>query len=103
MTGEVMVVKETTKEAFSTLIDFIYWPPGKPPFSLKHITCFEELCNIVEISERYQIMDLKQLAKEAIQNLEVTAKDVITVATAADRYKAFEDIQKMLTNKNLAF
>ena len=103
MTGEVMVVKETTMEALSTLIDFIYWPPGKPAFSLKHIACFEELCNIVEISERYQIVDLKQLAKEAIQNLKVTEENVITVATVADRFKAFADIQQMLINKNLAF
>ena len=103
MTGEVMVVRETTIEAFTTLIDFIYWPPGKAEFSLKDITCFEELCNIVEISERYQIMELKQVAKEALQDLEVTAKNVIIVATIADRYKAFEDIQQMLINKNLAY
>ena len=103
MTGEVMEVRENTTEAFNTLINFIYWPPGKPAFSLKHITCFEELCNIVEISERYQIMDLKQLAKEAIQNLKVTAKDVIIVATIADRYKAFEDIQEILMSKNVAY
>ena len=103
MTGEVMEVRETTIEAFNTLINFIYWPPGKPAFSLKYITCFEELCNIVEISERYQIMDLKQLAKEAIQNLKVTAKDVIIVATVANRYKAFEDIQEILMSKNVAY
>ena len=103
MTGEVMVVRETTIEAFTTLIDFIYWPPGKAEFSLKHITCFEELCNIVEISERYQIMDLKQVAKEAIQDLEVTAKNVIIAASIADKYRAFEDIQQMLINKNLAY
>ena len=103
MTGKVMEVRETTTEALNTLVNFIYWPPGKPAFSLKHITCFEELCNIVEISERYQIMDLKHLAKEAIQNLKVTAKDVIIVATIADRYKAFEDIQEILMSKNVAY
>ena len=103
MTGEVMVVKETTMEAFSTLINFIYWPPGKGVFSLGLISCFEQLCNIVEISERYQVLDLKKVAKDALQNLEVTAKNVIVVATIADRYKAFEDVNKILMTKSLAF
>ena len=43
------------------------------------------------------------MAKEATQNLEVTAKNVIIVATIADRYKAFEDIQEILMNKNVAY
>ena len=103
MTGEVMFVKETTMEAFSTLINFIYWPPEKGVFSLGHITCFEQLCNIVEISERYQILDLKKVAKQALQNLEITAKNVLTVAIIVDRYKAFEDINKILMNKSMAF
>ena len=110
MEGGVLVVKETTVKAFSTMINFLYWPPvscllppGTTTFSLKHITTFEELCDIVEISERYQIPELKNLAKEAIKELKITAKNVIIVATLAERYKAFEDINKILLIKNKNF
>ena len=101
MNGEVMVVKETTKEAFATLINFIYWPLGKEIFSLKHITNLEELCDIVEISERYQVPDLVQIAKEAIQTFEITEKNVIFSATVAEKYKVFEGIEEILNNKNM--
>ena len=103
MTGEVMVVKETTLEAFMTLINFIYWPPGKAAFSLNHIASFEELCDIIEISERYQILDLAQIAKKAIQGLEITKKNVISSAILANKYKAFDGVQEMLITKNLDF
>ena len=103
MEGELMVVRETTVEAFTTLINFIYWPPGKEAFSLKHITSFEQLCDIVEISERYQILDLRKVAVEALENLEITSKNVIPAATVADTFKAFEDVKNLLINKSLAF
>ena len=45
MEGELMEVRETTVEALAALINFIYWPPGKEAFSLKHITSFEQLCD----------------------------------------------------------
>ena len=101
MEGELMVVRETTVEAFATLINFIYWPLGKEIFSLKHITNLEELCDIVEISERYQVPDLVQIAKEAIQTFEITEKNVIFSATVAEKYKVFEGIEEILNNKNM--
>ena len=103
MTGKVMVVKETTLEAFSTLLDFIYWPLGKADFTLDHITCFEKLCDIVEISERYQILDLRQLAEKTIRRLEITKQNVVQAAIVADKFKGFDDIQRRLTNRSLAF
>ena len=101
MEGELMVVRETTVEAFATLINFIYWPLGKEIFSLKHITNLEELCDIVEISERYQVPDLVQIAKEAIQTFEITEKNVIFSATVAEKYKVFDGIEEILNNKNM--
>ena len=55
MTGEVMVVKETTLEAFNTLINFIYWPLGKAIFSLGHLTmqCYAILCNAPQYYTRF--------------------------------------------------
>ena len=103
MVGEVMVVKETTVEAFAALIDFIYWPPGKETFSLKHITSFEKLCEIVEISERYQVLELRRMAIEALENMPITSKTVISVANAADKYKVFPDVRNILITKSLSF
>ena len=34
---EVVEVKETTYEAFDTLVKYIYHPPGGPPFNLNQI------------------------------------------------------------------
>ena len=103
MTGEVMVVKETTEEAFATLVNFIYCPGGKEAFSLKHTTSLAELCDIIEISERYQVQDLVQIAKDAILAFEITRKNVIASATIAKKYNVFEGIEEMLNNKNLDF
>ena len=103
MVGEVLVVKETTMEALATLVNFIYWPPGKTDFDLGHITCFEQLCNIIEISERYQVLDLKAVAMEALEKLEITSRTVITVALAAERFRAFEDVKDVLTKKSIEF
>ena len=103
MAGEVMVVKETTVEAFAALIDFIYWPPGKETFSLKHIASFEQLCEIVEISERYQVHELKKVAMEALEKLPISSKTVISVANVADKFKVFPDVRNLLIDKSLSF
>ena len=68
---------------------------------MKHITNLEELCDIVEISERYQVPDLVQIAKEGIQTFEITEKNVIFSATVAEKYKVFEGIEEILNNKNM--
>ena len=103
MVGEVMVVKETTVEAFAALIDFIYWPPGKETFPLKHITSFEQLCEIVEISERYQVHELKKVAMEALENLPISSKTVISVTNVADKFKVFPNVRNLLIDKSLSF
>ena len=103
MTGEVMVVKETTIEAFMTLINFIYWPRGNDSFSVKHITKIQDLCNIIEISERYQVSELVQIAKERLQTLKITNENLIDAALAAEKFKVFDDIQDLLTNKSVNF
>ena len=37
--GDIVEIKETTKEAFATLINYVYCPPGLDKFSLDHLTC----------------------------------------------------------------
>ena len=103
MVGEVMVVKETTLEAFAALIAFIYWPPGKETFPLKHISSFELLCEIFEISERYQVHELKRVAIEALETLPISANTVISVENVADKFKVFPNVRDLLIDKSLSF
>ena len=55
--SNVVVIKETTFEAFSTMINYLYNPPGKS-FSLSHLTCPQVLCEIYNIAERLALFDI---------------------------------------------
>ena len=84
-TSEV-VIKDTTVEAFTTMIKFLYIDPHPKQFSLKYIDCPQRLCEVVNISERYQIPDLLKIAKAALENLPVTEENLIFTATIAKNY-----------------
>ena len=68
-----------------------------------NIDCPQRLCEVVNISERYQIPDLLEMAKTALENLPVTEENLIFTATTAKNYSVFEDVSKMLTAKCQAF
>ena len=51
-TGEVIEVKETTPEAVSTMIDYIYKPSGQE-FSLQNIRCPQKLFELLSLAKRY--------------------------------------------------
>ena len=103
-TGEVVEVKETTPEAFSTMINFIYMSPEES-FNLDNITsCPQKLFELLALADRYQILDLKTLATEALSNLALTRENMIFTATVAKHYKpAFEDVSTRLMVKCLKF
>ena len=103
-TGEVVEVKETTPEAFSTMINFIYMSPEES-FNLDNITsCPQKLFELLALADRYQILDLKTLATEALSNLALTRENMIFTATVAKHYKpAFEDVSARLMVKCLKF
>ena len=42
-TGEVVQVKDTTPEAFMTMMNFIYRAPGEESFNLSDIDCAQKL------------------------------------------------------------
>ena len=65
-TAEVVTIRGTTVEAFRTLIDYIYSPPGQ--FSLDHIGCPSGLFHIVNVAEKYQLPGLRLIAKERFSN-----------------------------------
>ena len=100
---EVIEVEKTTAEAFQTMIDFIYRLPRQEVF-LINSNCPQKLFELLELAERYQVLDLKNVANEALKNLVVTRENMIFAATVASNYKvAFEDTSVTLSMKCLKF
>ena len=102
--ADEVVVRDTTIEAFTTMIQFMYMAPEETEkFALKFQNCAQSLCELVNISERYQILDLNKMAKSALENFLVTEENLIFTATTARNYSVFEDVSSMLTEKCLYF
>ena len=98
-TREVVKVRNTTPEAFETIIKYIYKPPGDA-FILNNVGCPQKLFELLELAERYEIQNLKTLTKEALENLSVSKENMIFTATVAKMYKTvFEDLSMKLLVK----
>ena len=59
---EVVEVKDTTSESFMTMVNFIYKAPGEETFNLNDIDCPRKLFEVLELTERYEIANLKKIA-----------------------------------------
>ena len=92
-TGEV-VVKETTPEAFKTMVQYIYHPIGGEPFNLNHTRCPQELFEVLTLATKYQISKLATLTSDALRSLSITRETMIFTATVAKNYQdtAFKDL-----------
>merc|ERR1719239_717671 len=70
---ELIEVEKTTAEAFQTMIDFIYSQgsstAGKEAFTLNFINCPQKLHELLELTDRYQVVGLTKLAKERLQKM----------------------------------
>ena len=94
-----MDIKETTIEAFNTMINYIYMPPESQKFSLKDISCPLALCRVLNLAERYQILTLVKEIKLILQSLPITAENMMFTATTAKNFAVFEKVSKMLLEK----
>ena len=102
-TGEVIEVMETTPEAFTTMIGFIYKPPGDE-FSLDDIRCPQELFQLMTVADKYEILNLKALISEALGSLAISHENLLFSATVAKQYRPlFEDVSKRLMLRCLNF
>ena len=97
---EVIEVKDTTPEAFMTMMNYIYKDPGEESFNLNDIDCPQKLFELVELAERYEIPNLKEIASKALETLDISQENMIFTATVAKNYKeTFADLSnKVLTN-----
>ena len=102
-TAEV-VIHGTTVKAFTTMMRFLYMDPHPAEFSLKDTaSCPQSLCELVNLAEKYQVVDLLEVAKAALTDLPVTEENLLLIATTAKNYAFFEDVSKILTSKCKAF
>ena len=103
-TGEV-VVKETTLDAFKTMINYIYHPIGGEAFNLNHTKCPQELFELLTLVTKYQISNLANLTSGALRNLSITRETMIFTATVARKYHgtAFNDLSTEVMMKCVKF
>ena len=103
-TREVVEVKETTVEAFETMVKYIYNPPGGNPFNLDQIRCPQKLFELHTVANKYQLTKLTKMASDALEGLAITRENMIFTATVAKNYKeAFDELSSKLTVKCLKF
>ena len=104
-TGEVVEVNDTRPEAFGTMIRYIYRSPGATTFTLAAISCPQELIEVHELANRYQILGLKEMTDRALDTLVITRDNMIFTASIAEKYKntEFEEISKKLQMRCLKF
>ena len=93
-------MKDTTPEAFMTMMNFIYRAPGEESFNLSDIDCPQKLFEALELAERYEILKLKKIATSALKTFEINQENMIFTATVAKNYKeTFADLSfKVLSN-----
>ena len=114
---EVIEVKDTTHEAFNTMINYIYKSPGssffpvpdrefeyswrrmgwegwyeeddeEEDFSDDKIGCPQKFFELLNLANMYQILGLKrELASNALDTLAITKSNVIFAATVAKNYR----------------
>ena len=89
-TGDAFEVKDTSAEAFGSMIGYIYRSPGTNTFSLDAISCPQKLMELHELAERYQILGLKAKTTLALNTLAITRENMIFAATIARKYKNIE-------------
>ena len=100
-TEEVVEVEETTPEAFETMLNYIYKPPGKDTFSLNKIDC-QKLFELLALARKYMIPNLETVALTALDTLAIRRENMIFTATVATKYKRiFDDLSKKLMVKCL--
>jgi len=92
-------IKETTIEAFTTMISFIYEPSDSNTFSLSDITCPQSLCELLNLAERYEMLTMGALVRSILESLPITSENMIFTATVAKDFAVFENVSKMLLAK----
>ena len=97
-TEKKIVIKSTTKDAFVTIIDFFY---GKEVDWAKKT--IEELFEIANMAEKYQVDALKKEIEEAVRKYPLTKETVVTVTSVAENFSQFENLSNIILKKSREF
>ena len=98
-TEDTVDIKDTTIEAFTTMISYIYEPSDSKTFSLSDITCPQALCELLNLSERYEMLTMGTLVRSTLESLPVTSENMMFTATVAKDFAVFENVSEMLLGK----
>merc|ERR1712025_1516593 len=94
MEGDI-VIKDTTKDAFATMIDYFYG--NKVDWKKKTV---EEFFEIANMAEKYQVKALKEQIEVAIRKyLYLNEENFVSVAALTKNYSQFEDLAKTIFMK----
>ena len=93
-----VVIKDATKEAFEDFLGFNYE---------KHIEfdkkTLRELYDVLNLAERYQVKELKNVVCDFIQKFPLSADNVVKSAATAQEFSHFDDASQALFASCVAF
>jgi len=84
-TSDIIPVKHTTADAFSRLIDYIY----QVDICCEGMTILETF-DLVNLAERYDVPELMDELTEQMKLVPITMKNIMEVATTANKFSHFE-------------
>ena len=93
-TDDKIVIKDTSKDAFITMLDFFYC--REVDWEKKTV---EELFEIANMAEKYQVSSLKEKIPGAVEFLEVNEENVVIIAAKAEEYSHFEYVANSILLK----
>ena len=94
----IMVIKETTKDAFEDFLGFLY--KKKIDFKSKNLG---ELFEILNLAERYQVRELKDMTVEVFKNIPIAMDNVVDMAATAEEFSHFDAMSKAVYSRCVAF
>ena len=89
-TEDTIIVKDTTIDAFQTLINFVY----RKDLNLE--VGLQELFEVFNLAEKYDTSELRGQVREKIASWPLSRKNVVKDAAIAENYEHFEESGKFL-------
>ena len=97
-TSDMILVQDTTKEAFETMIDHVY---------LKNVTLkasFHRLYEIVNLAEKYEMQSLMKKVVEHLEAMPLNSEEVVMEVTAlAEMFPGFNEVSRSLLLRCASF
>jgi len=97
-TSNPVPIERTTCEAFQKMIDFIY----QNSFSLAS-SDIKTLCEVLDLSERYQMAELGNAVSAAIDDFVITERNILDVLLATEEFRHFQETSTKLFDSCVEF